>query len=622
MPLFSKKDSKASVSSNPTPGKNITPQPSSASLKLEDTRAEGLEAEKKGLSNKDPLDWTVADVGQWLGFMGLGEYRITFIENSIGGNELFELDDRDLMEHLGVAKLGDRKKIVKGVQALKAHGFSDNMSFGSRHSMPSFQGGESRSHRSGTASVCSDNSHTTDDIDSIVEEALAKGPVTVKFYFDSEIRTITIDDPTVDKVKLQAKLEFKQDVIIKYYDSENELVTLAHDDDVKRGVRMCDEGAVLKLQLKPAAFLTEAEAKTLDRMIDPVVITDKKGYIMFFNSAAERVFGYSKKRVHLKNVKLIMTKSDAKQHKHYMKNYLRTGIAQVIGKSRVVVGKHHDGSEFTVRLSLTETNENGFHYFTGTMQKLDDVQQGSPVAMFQVMDNLLDFIVVTSDSGIITYINKAAVKFFGYTPKEVVGQNVKILMPEPFASEHDVYISNYRRSKIAKVMATGREVPVQLKNGTIVPCLLKLTEQEISGRLYFTGVLEPIDARVVKQTKSMLEQEREVLSGLLLPACVIDSNGIIQAWNGQAAKAFGWELREVIGRNISMIMTESDKMNHDGYLKRYMTTRKSNVIGLGRKVVGITKTGDLIGVKLFVTEKKDENGRIFFSGILNVEDGK
>jgi two-component system sensor histidine kinase EvgS len=343
---------------------------------------------------------------------------------------------------------------------------------------------------------------------------------------------------------------------------------------------------------------------------------------MFFNSAAERVFGYSKKRVHLKNVKLIMTKSDAKQHKHYMKNYLRTGIAQVIGKSRVVVGKHHDGSEFTVRLSLTETNENGFHYFTGTMQKLDDVQQGSPVAMFQVMDNLLDFIVVTSDSGIITYINKAAVKFFGYTPKEVVGQNVKILMPEPFASEHDVYISNYRRSKIAKVMATGREVPVQLKNGTIVPCLLKLTEQEISGRLYFTGVLEPIDARVVKQTKSMLEQEREVLSGLLLPACVIDSNGIIQAWNGQAAKAFGWELREVIGRNISMIMTESDKMNHDGYLKRYMTTRKSNVIGLGRKVVGITKTGDLIGVKLFVTEKKDENGRIFFSGILNVEDGK
>lgn len=85
-------------------------------------------------------------------------------------NELFELDDRDLMEHLGVAKLGDRKKIMKAAQALKSHGFSDTMSFSSKNSVPSFQGGESRSHRSGTASVCSDNSHTNDDIDSIVEE--------------------------------------------------------------------------------------------------------------------------------------------------------------------------------------------------------------------------------------------------------------------------------------------------------------------------------------------------------------------------------------------------------------------------------------------------------------------
>lgn len=120
---------------------------------------------------------------------------------------------------------------------------------------------------------------------------------------------------------------------------------------------------------------------------------------MFFNAAAEHMFGYSRKRVHLKNVKIIMTKADAKQHKQYMKNYLKTGIPQVIGKSRVVVGKHHDGSNFTVRLSLTETNENGFHYFTGTLQKMDDIQQGSPVGMFAVMNNLLDSIVVTSDAG-------------------------------------------------------------------------------------------------------------------------------------------------------------------------------------------------------------------------------
>ena len=128
-----------------------------------------------------------------------------------------------------------------------------------------------------------------------------------------------------------------------------------------------------------------------------------------------------------------------------------------------------------------------------------------------------------------------------------------------------------------------------MKSGQIVPANIKLTEQELNGRQYFIGVLQLAETK--KAAKSMLEMEREVLNNLLLPAIIIDINGIIQAFNGPALKTFGYELKDVIGRNITMIQTGSDKENHDSYLKAYTQTGKSKIIGMGRKVIASRKDG-------------------------------
>ena len=66
---------------------------------------------------KDPLSWTVADVGSWLQHLHLGEHRIKFIENFIAGSELLELAEEDLIS-LGVTAIGHRKKITRAIKAL------------------------------------------------------------------------------------------------------------------------------------------------------------------------------------------------------------------------------------------------------------------------------------------------------------------------------------------------------------------------------------------------------------------------------------------------------------------------------------------------------------------------
>lgn len=103
-------------------------------------------------------------------------------------------------------------------------------------------------------------------------------------------------------------------------------------------------------------------------------------------------------------------------------------------------------------------------------------------------------------------------------------------MPSPFAEEHDDYIRNYFTTGVAKIIGSGRDVIAQLKDGSIVPVNLSITEARRDGNRFFTGILREIKEEQVND-KSILQQEREVLDHLVVPAVVIDEKGTIHAFN-------------------------------------------------------------------------------------------
>src|SRR5688572_20569016 len=78
--------------------------------------------------------------------------------------------------------------------------------------------------------------------------------------------------------------------------------------------------------------------------------------------------------------------------------------------------------------------------------------------MRSVIDHVVDGIITINGQGVVATYNPGAERIFGYTSTEVIGQNVKMLMPEPYKGEHDGYISNYRRTGQAKIIGIGREV--------------------------------------------------------------------------------------------------------------------------------------------------------------------
>ena len=107
----------------------------------------------------------------------------------------------------------------------------------------------------------------------------------------------------------------------------------------------------------------------------------------------------------------------------------------------------------------------------------------------------VDAIITIDDHGIIAGVNPATLSIFGYTEEELVGHNVSILMPEPYHSEHDHFLSRYRKTGEKKVIGIGREVTARRKDGSTFPAELSVGEFFDGDGTMFTGILHDISRR-------------------------------------------------------------------------------------------------------------------------------
>jgi PAS domain S-box-containing protein len=144
-----------------------------------------------------------------------------------------------------------------------------------------------------------------------------------------------------------------------------------------------------------------------------------------------------------------------------------------------------------------------------------------------IANTVLDSIVVIDDTGIVQSANPATEAIFGYSAGELVGRNIKVVMPEEVACTHDGCLSAYKRTAVRKVIGIGREVTGKRKDGSTFPLDLSVAEwHDAAGRRFYTGIMRDISER--KKTEEALSHAQRLDAvGRLAGGVAHDMNNLL-----------------------------------------------------------------------------------------------
>ena len=137
-----------------------------------------------------------------------------------------------------------------------------------------------------------------------------------------------------------------------------------------------------------------------------------------------------------------------------------------------------------------------------------------------ILSSAVDAIITIDENGIVESINPATESMFGYAAKDVIGQNIKMLMPSPYRESHDGYIQNYLTSGKKKIIGIGREVLGLRKDGSTFPIHLAVSEIQFNGNRMFTGM--------IKDISELKESERLAAIGQMMAGLAHESRNAFQ----------------------------------------------------------------------------------------------
>jgi PAS domain S-box-containing protein len=344
-----------------------------------------------------------------------------------------------------------------------------------------------------------------------------------------------------------------------------------------------------------------------------IIAIDGAGTVITFNEAAERDFGYSADEVRGQNIKMLMPREVAERHDGYLKQYAKTKIKNVVDQVVLQRGRRKDGHLFPLELRVKELSSNdSSSMFVGYARNATgDLILERETKLFNVVLNLSSSPIIIMDrKGIVKTMNPAGLKLFGYAQEEVIGHNIKMLMPKRVARMHDRFLSAYISTGVKRVIDNVRRVDAKRKDGTEFPAEISVREiVPTSGNVddtIYAGFLRDLSEELEVEQRAKINKAVSDLS--LHPLIVMTGEGVVQAFSKSASACFGYEPHEVIGRNIKMLMPKETADAHDGYLAAFGGRDGAADINVKRAVTAKRKNGQEFGAKINVRALRVSDG--------------
>ena len=353
----------------------------------------------------------------------------------------------------------------------------------------------------------------------------------------------------------------------------------------------------------------------------PLLCIDTLASITVYNKAAEMCFGFTEEEALGQNVNILMPEEHAKHHDGYLAAYIKTGVKKVIDLERNAAAVRKNGQLFPVVLSIKEVKLRDFgssSLFLGFVRdRSADLIVEYQHLVHSIISNLnpLPIVSINEIGTILSFSNKAS-DLWGYTEAEILGQNVKTLMTEEVAVNHDGYLSSYLQTGRRAVLDTVRDVVAKHKHGTDIPISIEAKEVSIdTGERVYMAFIR--DLRLENTIKLHQEVQSCMTEYSLMPIIKITEAGIVTVYNQAAVSVFKHSKQELIGHNVKKLTPPAVALKHDGYLEAYKRTGVRTVIGKRITTTAKKSDGSTFLIRLKVDEINSElTGTKSFLGYL------
>jgi len=279
-----------------------------------------------------------------------------------------------------------------------------------------------------------------------------------------------------------------------------------------------------------------AELTSLAKILDlaNVIIHDVDGRISYWTTGCERLYGWSREEAFGQVVHELLKTEYPQPRSKIVAKLRKEGSWQgeiehqkkdgsVVSVSTLWVARK---SEDDVIHAVLQNNSD----ITGLKRAQDEIA-AREAHLRSILDTVPEAMIVIDANGSVTSFSAAAAQLFGYRPEEVVGQNVKMLMPAPYRGEHDGYIGHYLRTGEARIIGYGRVVKGLTKDGAIFPMELAVGEARSDGQRIFTGFIRDLTSRQKMEEELRQSQKMEAI-GQLTGGLAHDFNNLLTVITG------------------------------------------------------------------------------------------